>query len=158
MTTKRRHHAYEITPAQRQASLDRASAEGDAARRRFDQRCTQLLRKMPEDHAALKSAIRELRDARWAEYHAQRETVAAWAVQNAHYNRRGIPLAELLAQVTTVEYRLGATLKRQRPYIDLALAYIRHQTEAAVFMLSSLLQSEAMRIAGDEATEERAAD
>ncbi len=157
MQRKTRHHAYAITEEERSVAVQACRDRQNASYRRFQELSTQLMRKMPADHAALKAAIRELRDCHHDQVFYGGRTSQAWAEDNIGHNRHDINLSELLRLVQAVAYRYAGTRRRDRPYIDLALDYIAHQVDGAVAMHDTLLRSRAMRLNGDEATKEDAA-
>jgi hypothetical protein len=150
-----RHYAYEITDEAREAQIARDRDEASAADRRLDELCTQLLRKMPADHATLKATIRELRECHHIAAVKGGLVRAAHVESNFAYNRAGVPLARLVALVRTIDYRHHHTRKQDRRYIDLSLTYIKHMVEGAIFLASMLLDSPALRIAGDDAKTRR---
>ncbi len=105
MPCKSRHYGYAITEEERRAAVLGDRARQDASYRRFQELCTQLMRKLPADHAALKAAIRELRDCHHDQVFYGGRTSQAWAEDNIGHNRHDINLTELLRLVQAVAYR-----------------------------------------------------
>jgi len=146
---QRRHHGFEIDEAARRAAIEQLRAEHHTAEGRFSGLCTQLLRTMLADHAALKAIVREMRDCHHTALNRGGTISAAWAEDNIASNPFDFPLRELLLGARTAAYRYSYARKRDKPYLDLALSFIRGEVAHANAMLFALLHSPEMRIRGD---------